>query len=259
MKDVAYSSDGIPVSYEAHGSGEPALVFVHGWSCDRRYWRRQVEHFAGQHRVVAVDLAGHGESGGGRPAWTMPAFGDDVVAVTEWLQLRKTVLIGHSMGGDVVVEAGLRLPDRAIGLVWVDTYSSLGAPRDPDEIARFMAPFREDFAATTREFVRGMFVPGSDARVVEWVAAGMSAAPPEIAVDALEHAISNDRAMPALLRELRMPVWAINPDHRPTDIDGLRRHGVNAVLMAGVGHFLMLEDPDGFNRVLGEVVEDLEG
>jgi pimeloyl-ACP methyl ester carboxylesterase len=58
--------------------------------------------------VVAIDLAGHGESGVGRKAWTMPTFGDDLVAVVERLALADAVLIGHSMGGDVIVEAALQ-------------------------------------------------------------------------------------------------------------------------------------------------------
>mgnify|MGYP001474781208 CR=1 FL=1 len=43
---VTLSKDGTPISYEVHGSGEPTLLFVHGWSCDGRYWRHQVERFA---------------------------------------------------------------------------------------------------------------------------------------------------------------------------------------------------------------------
>ena len=61
------------------------------------------------------------------------------------------------------------------------------------------------------------------------------------------------------LRELTAPVVAINPDARPTDTEALRRHGVKTVLMSGVGHFLMMEDPDRFNRLLGEVVEEFRG
>jgi pimeloyl-ACP methyl ester carboxylesterase len=103
-----------------------------------------------------------------------------------------------------------------------------------------------------------MFVPGSDPGLAEWVAADMSAAPPGIAVDAMEHAISNDRAMPGLLQQLTMPVVAINPDHRPTDIHALRPHGVKTVLMSGVDLFLMMEDPDTFNRLLGEVLKEFK-
>src|SRR4030042_2442379 len=62
--DTAISSDGIPISYEVRGKGEPALIFVHGWCCDRSYWNEQLPHFAQKYKVVSVDLAGHGESGG---------------------------------------------------------------------------------------------------------------------------------------------------------------------------------------------------
>ena len=99
---------------------------------------------------MAIDLAGHGESGSGRTVWTMPAFGADVVAVIEQLGLQDAVLIGHSMGGDVIVEAALALRGASRGLVWVDIYASLGEPRSPDEIETFVRPFRDDFVAATQ-------------------------------------------------------------------------------------------------------------
>jgi pimeloyl-ACP methyl ester carboxylesterase len=256
MTDFAFGADGIPIAHEAMGTGVPTLVFVHGWSCDRRYWRGQVDHFAARRQVVAIDLAGHGDSGAGRSAWTMAAFGDDVIAVVNRLELGELVLIGHSMGGDVIVEAALQLGDRVIGLVWVDTYTDLDHPLDLDEIERFAAPFREDFVSTTRNFVRRMFLPHSDPGLVEWVAADMSAAPREVAVDALPRAIGNIRAIPRLLERLSAPLVAINPDHRPTDIESLHRHGVTTRIMSGVAHFLMMEDPSGFNALLDDVVNE---
>ena len=63
---IALSADGVPISYEIHGDGEPTLVFVHGWSCDARYWGAQVPYFSMRHRVIILDLAGHGHSGLGR-------------------------------------------------------------------------------------------------------------------------------------------------------------------------------------------------
>jgi pimeloyl-ACP methyl ester carboxylesterase len=255
MSESVLSPDGVDIRYEVTGTGEPPLVFVHGWSCDRSYWRGQVGHFAREHRVVTIDLAGHGESGGDREAWTMPAFGDDVVAVVEKLRLEDVVLIGHSMGGDVIVETALRLRRRVAALVWVDVYSKLGGSghRDADE---FMEPFRRDFVTATRDFVRTRLCEGaSDAELVEWIAADMSSAPREIALDAMRHVITNEDAILSGLRELDVPFFAINPDHRPTDAESLRRHGVEPVVMSGVAHFLMLEDPAGFNRLLREVLE----
>jgi pimeloyl-ACP methyl ester carboxylesterase len=231
------------------------MVFVHGWSCDRSYWEGQIEPFAQQFTVVALDLAGHGESGLGRKAWTMAAFGDDVAAVVERLGLQRVVLIGHSMGGDVIVEAARRLPGRVAGLVWVDTYRQLGSPRSPEQLQAMLAPFRTDFVETTRNFVRGMFPAAADANLVERVAADMSAAPPEVALGAIESALSFDREIPPALQELRLPLVAINADAPPTDVASMERHGVEVVLMTRVGHFLMMEAPERFNQILRTVLD----
>ncbi len=255
MEGVARSADGVPVHYEVHGSGAPALVFVHGWSCDRSIWRHQMSHFAADHQVVAVDLAGHGASGVGRTSWTMPAFGEDVVAVAEQLGLEDMVLIGHSMGGDVLVEAALRLTDRVRGLVWADTYTTLDDPMTADEIEAFVGPFREDFVGTTRTFVREMFLPGSDPSLsMRWSPTCLPPRPRSRSTRWRTRSAMTP-AVVAGLRRLTTPVVAINPDRRPTDIQGLARHGVTTVMMPGVGHFLMMEDPPAFSRLLTETIE----
>ena len=61
------------------------------------------------------------------------------------------------------------------------------------------------------------------------------------------------RALPGLA----VPVVAINPDYEPTDVASLRAYGVETVIASGVGHFLMLEDPAQFNRLLAEVLATL--
>jgi pimeloyl-ACP methyl ester carboxylesterase len=252
---VVRSADGVRISYEANGEGTPALVFVHGWSCDRTYWKAQLQPFSRQFTVVAVDLAGHGESGLERKAWTIEAFGGDVAAVVEKLGLKRIILIGHSMGGDVVVEAARRLKGRVAGLVWVDAYKQLRTSRSPEEVQAIVAPFRSDFVEKTRAFVRTMFLPTADRALVERVVSDMSAAPPTVALGAMESAISFDREVPGALQELKLPVVAINPDWPPTDITSMQRYGVEVVVMPGVGHFLMMEDPERFNGLLRKVVD----
>ena len=90
--DSVLSADSVMIYYEAHGQGDPALVFVHGWSCDRSYWSRQVESFKDKYLVVTIDLAGHGQSGTNRTEWTMERFGDDVAAVVNKFGLEEVVL-----------------------------------------------------------------------------------------------------------------------------------------------------------------------
>jgi pimeloyl-ACP methyl ester carboxylesterase len=75
MRDFAVSADGVLINYEVQGHRLPALIFIHGWSCDLTYWQKQVDYFASRYTVVAIDLGGHGDSGLNRDRWTMPAFG----------------------------------------------------------------------------------------------------------------------------------------------------------------------------------------
>jgi pimeloyl-ACP methyl ester carboxylesterase len=255
--NVVASADGIPIAYETHGEGKTGLVFVHGWSCDRSYWSEQLPAFSKQFKVVAIDLGGHGESGLGRKAWTIAAFGEDVAAVVRKLGLPRVVLIGHSMGGDVIAEAARRLLGRVAGLIWVDVYTQLGSPRDPEAVQKMLGPFRANFVDTTRSFVRGMFGKNANRDLVERIALDMSAAPPDVALGALESAVGFDREMPAALKALRLPVIAINADYRPTDTASLERQGVEVVIMPGVGHFLMMEDPTRFNPLLEAAIRKL--
>lgn len=251
---VTQSADGIPIGFEVTGSGDRALVFVHGWSCDRTYWRRQANVFADAYRVVTIDLPGHGESGTGRASWTMPSFGADVVAVANALRLRDMVLIGHSMGGDVIVEAALILGDRVAGIVWVDTYHRLTEPESPEQAEAFLEPFQADFAAATRSLVRRMFPASTPPDLVDEIAEDMSAAPPAIARDALRHAFANVGAVTAALPRVKIPVVAMNADYRPTDTASLGSYGIHTVIASGVGHFLMLEDAEQFNRLLADIL-----
>jgi len=118
---IVPAPDGVPIHYSVRGKGDPALVFVHCWSCDRKLWDNQVSVFSKDHRVVTIDLPGHGESGKGRKDWSIGGFGEDVKTVVGKLGLRRVVLIGSSMGGPVALEAARRMPERVVAIVPVDT------------------------------------------------------------------------------------------------------------------------------------------
>lgn len=249
------SADGVPIAYEVVGQGSPALVLVHGWSCDRGYWKEQIEYLAPQYKLVLIDLAGHGESGMGRKDYTMAAFGADVAAVVDSLGLDKVVMVGHSMGSDVVVEAAKLLKGKVTGLVWVDEYQSLDAFNPEATVDAFVAKFRKDFRGSTESFVRGMFGPNADPKLVDRIAKDMASAPPSVGLSALRHALLNGPTLPATLAELKLPIVALNADRHPTDHASLAKHGVKAFVMPDIGHFLTLEDPPRFNRSLDSVVK----
>lgn len=253
----AISVDGTPIRYSVEGSGEPALVFIHGWSCDGGYWKNQVPFFSNRYTVVTVDLAGHGGSGVDRNTWSTEAFGGDVAAVVDELDLERTILIGHSMGGPVALEAARRLGGRVIGIIGIDTFQELGL-KVPDEIAQnFIKPFEADFRGHTVNFVKSMFPPSADSALVSWVAGDMSSAPRAIGIGAMRANLAYDPA-PALA-EIDAPICGINGSLFPVDIETGKRYAENfdVRIMDGLGHFPMLEDPEGFNGILDSMVVEL--
>jgi pimeloyl-ACP methyl ester carboxylesterase len=206
---------------------------------------------------VTLDLAGHGESGTGRGEWTLDAFAGDVAAVVEALDLARVVLIGHSMGGPVALEAAKRLPGRVIGIVGVDTYQNFEASLTEEQRSHFISRFEADFEAATKVFVRSMFPEGADSALVDHISADMSSSPPEVGIGAMRSLLAY---MPQeTLGELDVPIYSINSDRFPTNVEANKRiaRDYHVKFMPGRGHFVQLEDPDGFNRLLEEVIGEM--
>jgi pimeloyl-ACP methyl ester carboxylesterase len=252
------SFDGVPIRYHTEGAGEPALVFVHCWCCDRHLWDTQLPAFAPRHRIVTLDMAGHGESGRGRKEWTIEAYAADVRAVADELGVARVILVGHSMGGKVIVEAARTMASRVVGIVPVDAWTSVGEREKVEDVDAFIAPFEADFKTTAAKFLRDyMFVPTTDPGLKQRLVDKTAASPPEVAVASLRQSLLYD--LGAALREIEVPIHALNTDKYPTRLDAIRRYApqFEATIMSGVGHYLMLEDPPRFNRLLAEVVGGL--
>lgn len=257
---TATAPDGVAIHFTDQGQGSPAIVFVHGWSCDASYWDAQVAHFAPRHRVVAIDLAGHGASGQERKGYTMEAFGADVAAVLAQLDLKDAVLVGHSMGGAVIVEAALAAPDRVLGLVGVDNFQNVNLKLPPESIGAFLSPFEANFTPSVKGWVGRMFPAGTDTALSAGIARDMAAAPPAVALSAMRELLHwySVRAVDRLPL-LKAPLMCVNADMQPTQVDPIKAlvPGYQLRVLAGRGHFLMREDPAGFNRLLEETVAAL--
>ncbi|MCK9595442.1 MAG: alpha/beta hydrolase [Candidatus Omnitrophica bacterium] len=255
---TAVSGDGVPISYSVYGKGEPALVFVHGWCADRYTWYHQVPYFDKKYKVVALDLAGHGSSGRQRQVYTQEAFGEDVAAVVRAVGCRKVILIGHSMSGTVILEANLLLKGKVAGLIAIDTLENFERIATPEQIRQYIDPIKEDFVKGTSAFVREMFPQNADPKLVDRVVAKVSSAVPSIALNALEYYFKTP-VIP-LLSGVDVPLWCLNADFWPSAPEINRKYlkSYNLRIIPGLGHFLMLEAPDEFNRQLEDIIQQIE-
>jgi pimeloyl-ACP methyl ester carboxylesterase len=256
---IAISPDGIHVQYHVYGAAtEPALVFIHGWSCDSNYWREQVPTFKQKYTVITLDLAGHGATDANRGDWSMEKFGQDVATAVAAVPNRQLILIGHSMGGPVAIEAARLLPKRVIGIIGVDTFKTIGAPMpSAAQLDAAMKPFEANFIGHTRDMVAAhFFAPGANAQLVQKIAYDMSLSPPKVAIPSLRAVMGYDYSAP--LKDVDVPIVAINSD-LGEPVNELRIRKVlprfHAVVLEGDGHFLMMEDPTRFNPALEAEVQ----
>ena len=259
---IVVSLDGTDIAYIVAGQGNPTLIFIHGWSCNKSYWKEQIKTFSNTHKVIAIDLAGHGNSSQDRSDYTMSAFSQDVKAVIDQESAGNVVLIGHSMSGEIIAEAALLVPNKVIALIGVDTLQNIARPLTQKEMYGMLAPLQENFIEGAQSFVKEMFPENADPKLVEWVLLDMSSAPKDIAISAITNYLKSyrDGDVASLFEKTDVPVFAINARLWPTDVEENRKHmkSFNVFYVENSGHFVMLEKPEEFNAALRNILQQLE-
>jgi pimeloyl-ACP methyl ester carboxylesterase len=259
--NVAVSSDGVEISFDLQGEGEPALVFVHGWANNRSIWDTQLSHFSEEFTVVSVDLAGFGESGNNRQTWTMSSFGEDVASVIAKLDLDHVVLVGFSMGAPVVIETAKRMPDQVIGVVVVDQLHNVELQYSPEEIGYMDSVFMDVITAPSLEKMKWFFRNNPQASY-ERVLSMISDVPRIGWRESLNDALRwiSDSCAESLTR-IECPIAAINSDQEVTNVEAFRRYAPSfeVKIIPDVGHVVMWDAPDEFNRLLKECSREFMG
>jgi pimeloyl-ACP methyl ester carboxylesterase/nicotinamidase-related amidase len=260
VKKTFRADDGLEIIGEVRGQGDRAIIFLHGWCGDREYWKHQVEVFAADYRVVAIDQAGHGESGKGRKAWTADGLAGDVEAVVKALSLKRVILVGHSMGGLVALLAAKQMPGTVVAVVGVDSLQNAEF-RLPDEVTKaILDGLEKDFKGTVRTMFDGQLSEKADTEVKKWIQTKAEGQDPKMALALTRDLFGLDTGK--LLKEAKVPVRCINSAggyqfFTPTVVETNKKYAdFGAVTIEGVGHYPMLEKPDEFNRRLQGVLKE---
>jgi pimeloyl-ACP methyl ester carboxylesterase len=237
------------LAFDMAGDGGPPLVFLHGWCGDRSFFVPQFDHFSATHRVVAVDLPGHGDS----PApieCTIESLASEVADLVGHLGLEPSVLFGHSIGAMVALALTRQMPDLVRAVVMTDppplskeVWKSFAAELIPS----FQGP---DGPAGRRRFVEQMFLPTDNADRRAQIIETMCAVPNAVAIPMVKAMAAFDSV--AVLRQCDVPILVV-ASAVPTNDSSFLLDANPAITIGqtvGAGHFHQLEVPEQVNPMI---------
>jgi pimeloyl-ACP methyl ester carboxylesterase len=231
------------------------VILVHGWTCDETTWTEQVPALAERYRVVTIDLPGHGKSGAPKDGkLSMDLFARAIDAVRAEIGAERVIVLGHSMGTPVVIQYARLYPEHTSALVFVDGVMSMNVGRNKPDRTQWMG---EEGRKNRERMVQGMFTAATTPPLRAKIQAMMLAAPEATAAGAMEAMFD-----PAIWKGdvFSLPVLGLYADksaagnaaYRKDHFPHMEYHEI-----PGTGHFLMLEKPAEFNRILLEFLGGL--
>lgn len=252
--------DGLTIHY--HAPRDPAdrrgqrVLYIHGTGCNARVWDDHLAAIADTHTPVALDLPGHGRSGG-RGFRGMADYTSVVMQLGRALGWDRFVIAGHSMGGGIAITAALYYPERLAGLVLVDTGARLRVNSDILRAARVAAD--------------GGAAPPTDR---SW---GFATGTPQAVVDTVNHLTADtdprvtyadwiaDDTFDAMnrVRDIRIPTLAVcGAEDRLTPVKYHRYlaeqiAGCRLAIIERAGHWVYREQPEAFTRIVRGFLDGL--
>jgi sigma-B regulation protein RsbQ len=241
--------DDLKIHYLDRGTGNSALVFVHGWTCNADFWQPQMSDFGSLH-LISVDLVGHGKSDKPRVAYTMDYFARSIDAVLQDAKVKHAVLVGHSMGTPVMRQFYRLFPDKTAGLVIVDGALRLLLPKA--QMDQFMAPLKANYQTAGPAMIEGILGPLKDQKLRSEIRTAMLATPDYVAISAMEGMSDEKVYEKDLIKVPVLTVLAKSPFWGPDTETFLRSLAPNLeyVVWDGVSHFLMMERPQEFDQAV---------
>ena len=240
---------------------------MHGFACSLEDWRPQLAFFEKTHHVAACDLRGHGATPGRPQECSIEHYGGDVAALIHHLDLKHCILVGHSMGCRVVLEANRLTPDRVGGIVLVDGSRNATGDADATEAAARATIQKLGYAAFAETLFRQMFfTPSAQAtaiveravknsaevgphlwpRVTRWDAGQMDAA-----FDAVRAPLL---AIQSTTRDASLKRRMLAPGDTTPWLDYVKLKGGRVEIVPNVGHFTQLEAPDAVSGLIQQLI-----
>jgi pimeloyl-ACP methyl ester carboxylesterase len=270
----ATADDGVKLYYEETGAGVP-VVFVHEFAGDLRSWEPQLRRFGQRYRAIAYNARGYPPSDvpEDAAAYSQDRAADDVTAVLDHLGIDKAHVVGLSMGAFATLHFGFRHAARARSL----TVAGCGYGAEPDKKEGFRAEAAgiaeairaQGMAAVAERYAHGPTRVQFENKDPRGFAEFKRALAGHDATGAANTLLRVQRDRPSLwdltdrMKALRVPTLVLTGDEDwPCLLPGvlLKRniHAAALAVMPNCGHAINLEDPDGFNRIVGDFLAQVD-
>jgi pimeloyl-ACP methyl ester carboxylesterase len=243
--------DGAKIHYTNYGTGDTALLFVHGWACDESVWDGQASALAEKMHVITIDLPGHGQSDKPKVAYSMGLYARAMFVVLRDANVMSAVVVGHSNGVPAIRQLYRQFPAKVDALVIVE--GGLRPIIDAASMDKFLEPLRGDhYEEAAGKFIDGMTKPIADENLRERIKTLMLRTPPYVAVSEFER--TGDAALwkpdkidvPVLMILAKQPIWTSEYEQFARGLVPKLDYQV----WDNVSHFVMMEQPEKFNQAL---------
>ena len=239
-------------------AGGPPILFVHGFSCDSHDWSWQIPHFVAGHRVIAVDLRGHGRSSVTEAGYVPLQFAADIAGLLRELNTGPVVAIGHSLGGAIVSTLAVEYPELVQAVVSVDPGYLL-----PDEFRPIVEGMAEalqtgDPVEGSQRFLSATYTPATPAAQQTWHMRRIAGVPAHVLRQTLgglfigpDSLGFRETSVPYLHRRI-CPTLAFyaDPDRAAFEATVFTDPRSKSIAWAGSGHWLHQERPEEFNHLV---------
>ena len=255
------SFDGVEISYNVNGKGYPALIFVPGWGGKKDDFFYQVDYFSPSYQTVCIDLPGFGKSGNNRVEWTMSNYAKDVIALIDRLKIDEAVLVGHSMGGIVILEVAKKIPNKIIGVIPLDVISNLEPSATKKQIANIVEYWMDWANNATYDKMKSIFSENTDslliAKTVDDIKNASKVGWQESVTDVLQY-LQSPNILSSLLSEIQVPIHCINaaPNELNLEISRKYNSNISASSIEDVGHFFLWDAPDESNKLIESAINE---
>ena len=262
-------SKNLNIYYQDFGKkNDPAIIFIHGWSCDHTFWRFQIPTLSKNYRLIIVDLPGYGlSSKSDKAVYSPDFFAESINSVLETAGISQVVLVGHSSGFVVARQFAFKYPKKARAICIVDgVYFRI--PKDQQTFSTWKTEtdaFVQGFKGQNRkeyvqEFIRSTFYGKTPKPLQEDILAKIMAADVHVANSAMEELSRPELWKETALTIPTLAVYAKTPE-LPSDNETYLRTLFPSLTyqeLDDTGHFIMMEQPGIFNSLLSGFINKLK-